>query len=62
MKTIEVKYDCQPDQVKKRVIGWRKTHFPNSEEWWYAQNLLGDVLGWPQWYSDFINSVKEGGK
>lgn len=25
---------------------WHKTHGPNTEELWYIQNCLGDILGW----------------
>lgn len=37
-------------QIENKIRKWRKSHFPNQEEWWYAQNLLGDVLGWPDWF------------
>ena len=59
-------------QIKERFKEWAEshcitTHFPNlagevdltDDRFHYAQNAVGDILGWPQFWSKFIKELTE---
>lgn len=40
------------DVIIQRIRNWAMRHPCSYDSWWNAQNLLGDVLGWPEWYAE----------
>ena len=30
-----------------------------TQPFWWVQNCVGDLIGWPKWYADFINELWE---
>ena len=53
-----------PEHIRKKLIEWVEANpsimikkSASCPEWWYAQNLLGNILGWPRWYEELIEEV-----
>ena len=39
--------------IIKTLTLWRKNHPDCKEEWWYVQNAIGTLLGFPDWWVEF---------
>jgi hypothetical protein len=58
-------------QIKDRFSKWVMNHYLTTRDnkvivdctddrFHYAQNCLGDILGWPKWYAEFISELVKG--
>ncbi len=47
------------DMITSILQGWVMRHPCTEGEWWHAQNLLGDVLGWPEWYGEEVAKISK---
>jgi len=41
-------------EVIKRFEIWDFNHPCTKDEYWHAQNAVGDILGWPNWWVKWI--------
>lgn len=48
-------------KMKRRFEEWVENH-PDvwyEERFWYVQNAIGDLLGWPEWWSEFVSELEK---
>ena len=48
-------------QIKARFKAWCENHVGNYEgdAFWNAQNAVGDILGWPEFWAKFVKELQE---
>lgn len=44
--------------LKRHGNVWEKDENENSHFWW-VQNAIGDLFGWEEWYTKFINKMQK---
>ena len=46
------------NQILKQLPIWMKNHPCSEDTWWHVTNAIGDIVGWPDWYSEFIKVLE----
>jgi hypothetical protein len=43
--------------ISETLPVWLQNHPCNRETFWHVQNAIGDIVGWPEWYTKLVTKM-----